>query len=439
MGLVAYPHGMPSAPFTAARSVQQSAHEHGKFRRMSTNPKKIHIVFHDAGGGHRNAAISLKAIIEQQNRPWQVELVQFQELTDHLDVLRRVTGIRIQEQYNTILRNGWTLGATSLLRVLQVVIRIFHGPMVRLLEKYWRAHPADLLVSVIPHFNRELHESWANACPGKPFVTLITDLADFPPRFWIEPIRDQYVIAGTEKAAEQARTFGHDAEHIFKTSGMILRPDFYAEENADPRELRKQMGLREDLPTAIVLFGGYGSGVMYQIARRLDREAVAVQLILICGRNEKLAAKFRADSWKLPVHVVGFTKDVHRLMRAADFMIGKPGPGSIAEAMMRQLPVLIECNAWTLPQERYNAQWVREKDVGIVLDNFRQVIAGVKNMLEPATLARLRKNVRALDNRALFEIPEILARVMVETAERRAAGAETPTALKSNDIPTTVK
>jgi spore coat polysaccharide biosynthesis predicted glycosyltransferase SpsG len=403
---------------------------------MSAKPKKIHIVFHDAGGGHRNAAISLKAIIEQQNRPWQVELVQFQELTDHLDVLRRVTGIRIQEQYNTLLRNGWTLGATSLLRVLQMVIRTFHGPLVRLLEKYWREHAADLLVSVIPHFNRELHESWAIACPGKPFVTLITDLADFPPRFWIEPIRDQYVIAGTEKAAEQARAFGHDAQHIFKTSGMILRPDFYVEETVDASELRKQMGLREDLPTAIVLFGGYGSGVMHDIARRLDREAVPVQLILICGRNEKLAARFGAESWKLPVHVVSFTKDVHRLMRAADFMIGKPGPGSIAEAMVRHLPVLIECNAWTLPQERYNAQWVREKDVGIVLDSFREVVAGVKRMLEPATLARLRKNVQAQENRALFEIPEILARVMEEPAKMRDEERETASAVKSNDIRT---
>ena len=169
---------------------------------------------------------------------------------------------------------------------------------MRLLTKYWREHPADVLVSVIPHFNRELQESWSAACPGKPFVTLITDLADFPPRFWIEPIPEQYVIAGTEKAAGQARAFGHDEKHIFKTSGMIVRPDFYADDPVDPRELRKQMGLRDDLPAAIVLFGGYGSGVMYQIARRLDREAVPVQLILICGRNEKLANKFRAEPGK---------------------------------------------------------------------------------------------------------------------------------------------
>jgi hypothetical protein len=385
---------------------------------MSAKTRKIHIMFHDAGGGHRNAAISLKSIIEQQKRPWQVELVQFQELTDRLDVLRRVTGIRIQEQYNTLLRNGWTLGATSLLRVLQTIVRILHRPAVRLLTKYFREHPADLLVSVIPHFNRQLHESWSAACPGKPFATLITDLADFPPRFWIEPIPEQYVIAGTEKAAEQARAMGHDEQHIFRTSGMIVRPEFYVREHVDISELKKQMGLREDLPTAIVLFGGYGSGVMYQIAQRLDQANIPVQLILICGRNEKLAAKFRAESWKFPVHVLGFTKDVHRLMYAADFMIGKPGPGSIAEAMVRRLPVLIECNAWTLPQERYNAEWVKEKEVGIVLENFRGVADGVKKIVEPATLARLKNNVKALNNRALFEIPEILAGLMGESPQQ---------------------
>ena len=379
--------------------------------------KKVHIVFHDAGGGHRNAAISLKAILEQQKRPWDVELVQFQELTDHLDVLRRLTGIRIQEQYNTLLRNGWTYGATSLLRVLQTIIRIFHGPLVKLLAKNWREHPADLLVSVIPHFNRELYESWSLACPGKPFVTLITDLADFPPRFWIEPIREQYVIGGTEKAVEQARAFGHDEAHIFATSGMILRPDFYVEEAVDVAALKKEMGLREDLPTAIVLFGGYGSGVMFKIAERLDEAGLRLQMIQICGRNEKLAEKFRARKWKYPVHVVGFTKEVHKLMRTADFMIGKPGPGSIAEAMVRKLPVLIECNSWTLPQERYNAEWVKTKDVGIVLHGFEDVVSGVKQMLDPGTLARLRGNVARLDNRALFEIPEILAGLLEGNAE----------------------
>ena len=378
--------------------------------------KRVHVVFHDGGGGHRNAAVALQTIVSEQKREWQIELIQFQDLTDRLDVLRKLTGIRIQQQYNILLQNGWTLGSTGLLRVLQTAIRLFHRPLVRLLERFWRAHPADLLVSVIPHFNRQICESWTNVYPGRPFVTLITDLADFPPRFWIEPISEQYVIAGTEKAAEQARALGHDDSHIFRTSGMILRPDFYVAENYDVAELRKQMGLRPDLATAIVLFGGHGSKVMYDITDRLDAANLPLQLMLICGRNEELAAELRARPWKMPVHIIGFTKEVHKLMHAADFLIGKPGPGSIAEAMVRKLPVLIECNAWTLPQERYNAEWVKEKRVGIVLKSFREVVAGVRRMLEPANLAEFRENVAAQENRAIFEIPEILAKLLGETS-----------------------
>jgi len=368
----------------------------------------------DAGGGHRNAAVALQTVLTQQHRPWQVELVQFQELTDKLDVLRRLTGIRIQEHYNVILQNGWTLGATTLLRVLQATIRLFHKPLVRLLEDFWRKNPADLLISVIPHFNREIYESWNNVCPGRPFVTIITDLADFPPHFWIELIKDQYVIAGTQRAVEQAKAIGHDDAHIFATSGMILRPDFYVPDNSDPLALRAELGLKADLPTAIVLFGGHGSKIMFDITERLDAANVPVQLILICGRNEQLAARLLARKWRMPVNVLGFTKEIHKWMRAADFLIGKPGPGSIAEAMVRKLPVLIECNSWTLPQERYNAEWVLEQRVGIVLKSFKEVVPGVRQMLEPARLAEFRKNVAAQNNRAIFEIPEILANLLGE-------------------------
>jgi hypothetical protein len=383
--------------------------------------KKIHILFHDAGGGHRNAAVALQTVLAQQQRPWQVELVQFQELTDKLDVLRRLTDIRIQEQYNVLLQNGWTLGAVYLLRILQATIRLFHGPLVRLLENFWRAKPADLLVSVIPHFNREIYESWNKVYPGRPFVTLITDLADFPPHFWIEPIPEQYVIGGTERAVQQAKALGHDDAHVFQTSGMILRPDFYLPDTTDPVALRAELGLKPDLPTAIVLFGGHGSKVMYDITEQLDTAGLPLQLILICGRNEELAAKLRSRQWRMPVNVIGFTKEVHKWMGAADFLIGKPGPGSIAEALVRKLPVLIECNAWTLPQERYNTEWAVEKRVGIVLKSFRDVVTGVRKMLEPATLAEFRKNVARLDNRAIFEIPEILAKLLGEPPQANAA------------------
>ena len=376
--------------------------------------KKVQILFHDAGGGHRNAAVALQTVIAQQNRPWQVDLVQFQDLTDHLDILRKLTGIRIQEQYNTLLRNGWTLGATQLLRVLQTTIRVFHRPLVKLLTKHFQKQPADLLISVIPHFNREIAEAWSSCYRERPFATILTDLADFPPRFWIEPVNEQCVICGTERAVEQARQMGKDPSQIFATSGMILRPDFYQEDHTDPVALRRELNLQPDRTTGVLLFGGFGSKVMYEIAERLEAADLPLQLIVICGRNEELAEEFRAKAWKMPLKVMGFTKEVHRLMRVADFLIGKPGPGSVAEAMVRRLPVILECNAWTLPQERYNTEWVKEKRVGMVLKNFGEIVRGVKQLLEPGRLVEFRRNTEKLNNRAVFEIPEILAKLLDE-------------------------
>ena len=392
--------------------------------------KKVHVLFHDAGGGHRNAAVALKAVCEQQSRPWEINLVHFQELTDHLDVLRRLTGIRIQEQYNILLRNGWTWGSEYLLRVLQLTIRIFHKPLVKLLANYWRENPADLLISVIPHFNREIAESWTSVYPGRRFVTIITDLADFPPRFWIEPMAEQIVVAGSERAAQQARDFGKTEKNLFCASGMILRPEFYAEESETPQAIRAAIGLDGKLPTAIVLFGGYGSNVIYDIVEKIDEARLPLQMILICGKNEKLAARLRARKWSLQLHIVGFTREVNRLMRAADFLIGKPGPGSIAEAMISGLPVLVECNSGTLPQERFNTEWVKEGQVGMVVKNFAGVVPAVRLLLEPGKLIELQCNVRSLHNRAVFEIPEFLSGLF---NEQKPSQAELPVAAKASN------
>ncbi len=122
-------------------------------------------------------------------------------------------------------------------------------PSGEIADGLFSEHPADLLVSVIPHFNREIAEAWTRLYPDRPFVTLITDLADFPPRFWIEPSKEQYVICGTEKAvAAGPRNGERSTSQIFATSGMIFRPDFYAEDKIDPVALRRELGLQETCP-----------------------------------------------------------------------------------------------------------------------------------------------------------------------------------------------
>jgi Glycosyltransferase family 28 C-terminal domain len=377
--------------------------------------KRIALVYFDAGGGHRNATMALEAAIEQSNLPWEVQLVNLQEILDPIDFIRRYTGLRMQDVYNRMLQNGWTLGSTQLMRVLQGTIRLYHGKTVRLLERYWRDQKPDLVASLIPHFNRALCESVRKACPGKPFVTILTDIADYPPDFWIER-QEQFLICGSERAVQQARQFGHSDEHIFRTSGMILNPRFYGYSPIDRGAERTKSGLDATRMTALVLFGGQGARKkMLDIDRRLSESGLQIQLILICGKNERLFRELRAQVRPTPRLVEGFTANMPYYMQLADFFIGKPGPGSIAEALAMGLPVMVENNAWTLPQERYNALWVQEKDVGLVVKNFDTVVDAVAQMLDSTTFARFRCNAKKMHNRALFEIPDILSRILSES------------------------
>ena len=187
--------------------------------------RRIHLVFFDAGGGHRNAATALQVQIERQGLPLEVSLVNLQEVLDPLDILRKLTGIRIQDMYNKMLRHGWTLGSPQLMRVLQLVVRTYHGPSVRVLEQFWKEHSPDMVVSLVPHFNRAMRESYEEAFPGRPFVTVLTDLADYPKHFWIER-ESQYVVCGTDKAVEQAHALVYIDREVFRTSEMILHQSF---------------------------------------------------------------------------------------------------------------------------------------------------------------------------------------------------------------------
>jgi 1,2-diacylglycerol 3-beta-galactosyltransferase len=99
-------------------------------------------------------------------------------------------------------------------------------------------------------------------------------------------------------------------------------------------------------------------------------------------------------------------------MYLSDFFVGKPGPGSVSEAIAMRLPVIVERNAWTLPQERYNTQWIREKEVGVVVRNFLQIVPAVRTLLEGDHLAKFSKNAAALPNNAVFEIPGILQKIL---------------------------
>jgi 1,2-diacylglycerol 3-beta-galactosyltransferase len=369
----------------------------------------VDFIFFDAGGGHRAAANALRQVMEQQGSPFEIRMVNLQDVLDAMDVFRKLTGLRLQDIYNLMLKKGWTLGSPQLMVGMHWMIRLFHPKAVRLLEAFWRERRPEMVVSLVPNFDRALCESLARALPNVPFITILTDIADYPPHFWIER-QVQHFICGSAKAVEQALAMGHAEDKVHRVSGMILNPRFYeiAPLSAEDRSAaRARLGFDPAKPVALVLFGGQGSAVMREIARLLpDR-----QLLLICGNNAKLREKLQTLPHAAPMYVEGFTKEVPHYMQLADYFIGKPGPGSISEAVAMRLPVIVECNAWTLPQERYNARWVRQMGVGTVLPNFRGIARAVEELLAPAAYQRFREATARLENRAVFEIPGILRQI----------------------------
>ncbi len=372
--------------------------------------KRIDFIFFDAGGGHRAAANALRQVMDRPGGPFEIRMVNLQETLDSLDVFRKVTGLRLQDIYNLMLKKGWTLGSGQLTAAMHLVIRMFHGQQVRLLEKLWNESRPDLVVSLVPNFNRALGESLRRALPDTPLVTILTDLADYPPHFWMERQR-QYFICGSEKAVEQALAMGHAESMVFQVSGMILSPRFYETPRLSAAQRaaeRAALGFDSDSPVGLLMFGGQGAAEMLDIARSLAERP----LLAICGHNAKLRARMEAVERGAPMFVEGFTADLPRYMQLADYFIGKPGPGSISEAVFMGLPAIVERNAWTLPQERYNAEWIRERGVGIVLPGFRVIARAVDELLEPAAFQRFRAAARKLPNRAVYEIPAILESIV---------------------------
>ena len=371
--------------------------------------RTVDLIYFNAGGGHRASALALQAALREQPEPWNARLVDLFEVLDPNARFRQMTGRAPEDWYNRRLARGWTLGMAQELRLLQAVIRLTHPRLLRQLQRHWLQSEPDLVVSLVPNFNRAMLESLGATLPGVPYATVLTDLADVPPRFWIERDQRQHLICGTPLAAQQARALGHAAERVHRTSGMIIRPEFYQPMLSDRDSELRRLGLDPSRPTGIVMFGGHGSKAMLGIAARL---AASTQLILVCGHNKALAAKLEALPRGAPRCVLGFCADVPRYMHMADFFIGKPGPGSLSEAVQMGLPVIVVNNAWTMPQERYNAQWVRENGLGIVLSSFRGIAGAVATLL--ADLDAHKARVRRMDNRALFEVPQLLERILDE-------------------------
>jgi processive 1,2-diacylglycerol beta-glucosyltransferase len=369
----------------------------------------------DAGGGHRSAARALAAAVEEKAPPWSLRVESFQQVLLELDLLKRLTGVSLEDAYNLILRRHWNVLMVPLLRVMHGLIRLRRPALVRTLAGWLRKQPRPAaVVSVMPNFNGVMRDAIREACPGVPLIVVLTDLADFPPRFWIEPGLDR-VVVGTDEARGQALALGVEAERVSRVSGMILNPSFYRRGGPEARnEVRREMGLGEDEFTVTLLFGGKGSPEMLPLAEGLLDADPHWSVIALCGDNPGLVERLAPLEARYGGRLrrLGFTDRVAELMAASDVLATKPGPGSLAEAFHQQVPVVVVRNRHTIPQERFNTDFVARHGLGRVVGHWREIPGAVRGLRQDAAaVGQIRERLAALPpNRAVYEVVDAIGR-----------------------------
>ena len=371
------------------------------------------------GGGHYATYRSLSAVLEQQYPHWQLEPVFVDSLGEQSEKagakkISAAMGKGSDQFYDFLLKNNLSWVHLLTIHIHKLLTRLRHRLDVALLADTWRTEPPDLVLSVVPFHNRALYESLRAAGTEAPVVTILTDFADSPPAYWMEPNTDNYVVCGYERAIAQAIEAGIKPERILPTSGLVISPAFYSESVKDVDNARWRLGLDPERRTGLVLFGANGAQVMLEIAKRLEPLEDELQLIFICGRNTAVRAELEAYRGKQKRAVVGFTKEIPYYMHLADFFIGKPGNVSVSEAIAMNLPLIVERNWLTLPQERYAADWVQAQQMGITIKSFKSIRSAVEKLIAPDNFARYQQRVSAIENSAVFEIPSLLAEILEE-------------------------
>ncbi len=370
----------------------------------------------DTGGGHRASAQALQAAFAARYPGrFEVEIVDL--WTDYtpwpINRFPRLYGPIIGRAL-WLWRLLWLVfenerGHSAALRLVYLLCR-------NRLRKVLQAHRPHLIISVHPLMQHLVMWMLEQEGAAIPFATVVTDLASFH-HGWFHARAVRCFVA-SEAAAEAASRHGLRARLL----GLPVRPAF-SQPLPDKVTARARLGLAEGGFTALLLGGGEGMGpvaaIAHAVARRLGAEGKDAQLVVICGRNERLRQSLQRSDWPLPARVCGFVDNMEEWMAASDCVITKAGPGTIAEALICRLPILL--SGFIPGQESGNVSYVVENGVGAYCDSPDGIAAIVSGWVGGNDLAQMATRARKLGRpRAAYDIvDEIVALMDGEIAEPR--------------------
>lgn len=324
---------------------------------MSQN-KKPHILFlfSDTGGGHRSAT---EAIIEAI----QLEYghVVTTEMVDFFKSHAPLPFNKMPDWYPDMVKAPQLWGLSFKMsdgrrraRAITASMWPYVGRSSRALVKN---HPADLIVTVHALANTVILKALGRNRP--PFITVVTDMVSAH-ALWYDQ-RADLILVPTEKARQRAISYTMDPEKVRVVGQPVAERCCVPAGNKE--FLRKKLGWEGDKTIILLVGGGEGMGPIRKTAREIAASGLDVSLVIVAGRNQRLKAHLESTDWPVPVHIYGFTRELSDFMRAADVLVTKAGPGTIAESMNANLPIILYAK---LPgQEDGNVTFVVEEKVGV--------------------------------------------------------------------------
>lgn len=342
---------------------------------MSDHSKKPHIVllFSDTGGGHRSAA---EAIIEALHLEYGDALT-----TEMVDFFKRHAPIplnRMPDWYPYMVKLpelwGTSFKLTDGRPQARALTATFWPYVARAARAIVRSHPADLIVTVHPLANSVILKALGSNRP--PFITVVTDMVSTH-ALWYDK-RSDLILVPTEMARERAIRYHMDPQKVRVVGQPVAQR--YCTPAGDKRALRQKLGWSQDKKTILLVGGGEGMGPLAETAHAIAKSGLDVSLVVVAGRNAKLEEELKAETWPIPTQIYGFTRELPDFMRAADVLVTKAGPGTIAEAMNAGLPIILYAR---LPgQEDGNVTYTTTIGAGVWAPTGRQVVAALQNWLE---------------------------------------------------------
>ncbi|MCL6558534.1 MAG: glycosyltransferase [Firmicutes bacterium] len=223
-----------------------------------------------------------------------------------------------------------------------------------------------------------------------PVLAIITDFTLHS--FWVFPKVDTY-IAGAKELYPLFDEFRIDSERV-RATGIPIDPAFSMSYNKE--ELKVRYGLETEVSTALIMGGGLGMGPLASAVKSLVESHVNCQLLVVAGANKSLYDKLRTivPEMGCKVKVFGYVDNIHELMEISDFMIGKAGGLTCAEAMAKGLPLFI---VDPLPgQEERNTEFFTGLGAAVRVEE-KELPAKVRYYLSnPSLLAQMAAAARAL-------------------------------------------